>query len=78
MILLCTVVWLVCLPNFDLLLINKDRKIIVNPLEDLDEDEKFELDEGKKYFIRFPKPVGDKNYLVLNFKEKLYKYKLYL
>jgi hypothetical protein len=39
-------------------------------IELIDEDEKFELDEGKKYFIRFPKPVGDKNYLVLNFKEK--------
>jgi len=39
-------------------------------IELLDEDEKFELDEGKKYFIRFPKPTGDNNYLVLNFKEK--------
>jgi len=39
-------------------------------IELLDEDERFELDEGKKYFIRFPKPSGDNNYLVLNFKEK--------
>jgi hypothetical protein len=39
-------------------------------IELLDDDEKFELDEGKKYFIRFPKPTGENNYLVLNFKEK--------
>jgi len=26
---------------FDILLINKDREILVNPLEDLDDEEKF-------------------------------------
>ena len=39
-------------------------------IELMDDEERFELDEGNKYFIRFPKPTGDNNYLVLNFKEK--------
>ncbi len=39
-------------------------------IELLDDDEKFELDEGNKYFIRFPQPTQKNIYLVLNFKDK--------
>ena len=39
-------------------------------IELLDDDEKFELDEGNKYFIRFPQPTQENIYLVLNFKDK--------
>ena len=35
-----------------------------------DDGELFELDEGDKYFIRFPRPASDNDYLVLNFKDK--------
>jgi hypothetical protein len=35
-----------------------------------DDDEKFELSEGKKYFIKFPRPQTDNTYLVLTFSDK--------
>ena len=35
-----------------------------------DDGELFELDEGDKYFIRFPRPASDNDYLVLDFKDK--------
>ena len=34
-------------------------------IEILDKDEKFELKKDKKYFIRFPRPQNENNYLVL-------------
>jgi len=39
-------------------------------IELLDDQEKFELSEGKKYFIRFPQPVRENTYLVLTFNDK--------
>ncbi len=34
-----------------------------------DDDEKFELSEGKKYFIKIPPPVQDNIYIILSFNE---------
>ncbi len=39
-------------------------------IELLDDQEKFELDEGDKYFIRYPKPEKENTYLVLEFDDK--------
>ncbi|TFG96868.1 MAG: hypothetical protein E4H13_11650 [Calditrichales bacterium] len=39
-------------------------------IEIIDKDEKFELSEGKKYFVRFPRPERENTYLVLDFKDK--------
>ena len=39
-------------------------------IELLDDQEKFELDEGDKYFIRFPKAEKENTYLVLEFDDK--------
>ena len=39
-------------------------------IELMDDDEKFELSEGNKYFIRFPQPSAENIYLALTFKDK--------
>jgi hypothetical protein len=39
-------------------------------IELMDDDERFELSEGNKYFIRFPQPVTENIYLALSFKDK--------
>jgi hypothetical protein len=39
-------------------------------IELMDDDERFELSEGTKYFIRFPQPKADNIYLALSFKDK--------
>jgi hypothetical protein len=39
-------------------------------IELMDDDERFELSEGNKYFIRFPQPTGENIYLALSFKDK--------
>ena len=39
-------------------------------IELLDDQEKFELDEGDKYFIRFPKADNENTFLVLDFDDK--------
>ena len=35
-----------------------------------DDDEFFELDEGNKYFLKFPQPVNENIYLVLTLNNK--------
>ena len=42
-----------------------------NYIELKDDDEYFELDEGKKYFIKFPQPTEENIYLVLIINNKL-------
>lgn len=39
-------------------------------IELMDDDERFELSEGNKYFIRFPQPTSENIYLALTFKDK--------
>jgi hypothetical protein len=39
-------------------------------IELMDDDERFELSEGNKYFIRFPQPTSENIYLALSFKDK--------
>jgi hypothetical protein len=40
-------------------------------IELMDDDERFEMSEGNKYFIRFPQPTGENIYLALSFKDKV-------
>ncbi len=39
-------------------------------IELLDDQDRFELGEGKKYFIRYPQPTRENTYLVLTFSDK--------
>ena len=39
-------------------------------IELLDDEENFELSEGKKYFIKFPQPLHENTYLVFTFNDK--------